>query len=85
MEKNDNEKIQFVLKEIKKLINIDLKLSESFPGIYETKKSKKEYFNIETEKRFFEDDLYPKLMKLIDKNIISDVQPNGLKILAIFI
>ena len=84
MEKNDNKEIQFVLKEIKKLINIDLKLSESFPGIYETKNSKKKYFNIETEKRFFEDDLYPKLLSLVDKHIISDVQPNGLKILAIF-
>ena len=50
--KNDNEEIQFVLKEIKKLINIDLKLSETFPVIYETKISKKKYFIIETEKNF---------------------------------
>ena len=85
MSKTDHEEIQLVLNEIKKLINIDLKLSESFPGIYETKNSKKKYFNIETDKRFFEDDLYPKLLSLVDKHIISDVQPNGLKILAIFL
>ena len=40
---------------------------------------------LKLKKDFFEDDLYPKLISLVDKHIISDVQPNGLKILAIFI
>ena len=35
-------------------------------------------------KDFFEDDLYPKLISLVDKHIISDVQPQWFKNIGYF-
>ena len=85
MAKTDNEIIQFYVDKINSELNIGLKVSEKFPGIYEIIDLKKQYFNVETEKSFFEDDLYDKLLPLVDKQIISGVEPNGVKTLAIFI
>lgn len=74
--------IQAKLQAIKKLTGLDLTLCDYFTGVNESNGSK--YFNIILEERVSESLIYTKLLGVINTGIISRVEPNGLKRLAIY-
>lgn len=69
--------------EIKEQVGIDLTLCEDFAGIHWHKN--KRYFNVITEEPVHESKVYDALLRLTKKGVISSVEPNGVKRLAIFI
>ena len=74
--------IENKLHEIKEQIGVYLTPCDYFKGIQIN--NNKKYFNIILEDNISESNLYCKLLKLIEKGIISKVEPNGYKRLAIF-
>ena len=83
---NMDDRITNVVNEIKRIYGIRLELDSDFPGIRELGLSGKLYFNIILPDRgISRSRLYRKLVQISGGGIISDVKPNGVKRVSIFI
>ncbi|WP_312306499.1 hypothetical protein [Chryseobacterium sp.] len=71
------------IEEIKKHIGVQLVPCEYFSGI-QTCDSGKKYFNVILQQRTSESDVFTKLLGLKKYKIVSKIEPNGLKRVAIF-
>jgi len=75
-------KIENKLSEIKKHLGLELVKCDYFTGIQNH--NGKEYFNIITKNAISEDSLYYDLRSLIQVGILSKIEPNGYKRIALF-
>ena len=71
------------LNEIKEFTGVSLVMCSDFPGIRIMNERK--YFNVHTETPVFTSKTYDMLIRLKEKGIVKNVEPNGYKRIAIFI
>lgn len=74
--------IENTLSVIKEQIGLELILCEYFTGI--RKHGSKEYFNVELKDRAWNSIEYTSLERLVQKGIVSKVEPNGVTRVAIY-
>ena len=79
---SDKKLISDKISEIKKFSGVELVADDYFKGIYEA--NGKKYFNVEIKDRVSESNIISKLQGAIKSKVISKVEPNGVKRLAIY-